>query len=110
MKTSPPNRNRDFSRGIPFTQFLMPDGRIDFQWIDGLPEPIVEKAKAIVAAGYVFEIEMLRDYKTVRMTISDDLQDYDQHTVENGPEVPETVAWMIENFRIGETGETEEIR
>jgi hypothetical protein len=43
---------------IPFTQFLMPDGRRKAVTIDSTPE-IETKAKELIAAGYCFEIEML---------------------------------------------------
>lgn len=109
MKTSPAGRNRDFSRGVPFTQFLMPDGRRQFVWIEGLGPDVETKAQAIVLAGYVFECEMLSDYHTVSFTISDDGHDYTIVVCENGEQVPELISKMILDFVIGETGEAQEI-
>lgn len=109
MVTSPLNRNRDFSKGVPFTQFLMPDGRRHDVWIDGLAPDVVAKAKEIVEAGYVFECEMLHDYNTVSFTISDDAIDAAQRVCTNGPDVPEKIAEMILSFCI-ETANREEIR
>ncbi len=43
---------------IPFTQFMMPDGRQVENTIER-PAEIEEKAKALINAGYRFEIEVL---------------------------------------------------
>lgn len=53
---------------IPFTQFLMPDGRRTKVTIKRSHE-IEEMAHKIIATGYSFEIEMCSDYKTISMEI-----------------------------------------
>lgn len=85
--------------GIPFTQFLMPNGRREAVWINR-PAEIEEKAQAIISAGYVFECEMLSDYQTVSLTIGDPKEEMDLEieVVPNGPRVPEAIDRMIERF------------
>ena len=51
---------------IPFTQYLMPDGRAKDETIDR-PAEIEIMAHKIIKAGYRFEIEMLSDFKTISM-------------------------------------------
>jgi hypothetical protein len=83
---------------IPFTQYLMPDGRKNSVWIDR-SAPIAEKAKTIIAKGYVFECEMLGDYRSISLTITDPKEgDVEIEVVPNGPEVPEAIDRMIERF------------
>ncbi len=82
---------------IKFTQFLMPDGRRDTVWIER-PDDIVAKAKSICEAGFRFETEMLSDYQSVSLTISDDDGDWAHEVVPNGPEVPQAIDRMILDF------------
>ena len=87
-----------FATAIPFTQYLMPNGRRDSVWIER-PAPIVEKAKAIIAKGYAFECEMLSDCRSVSLTITDpDEGDLDIEVVANGPDVPVAIDRMVERF------------
>lgn len=87
--------------GIPFTQFLMPDGRREQVWIDR-PAPIEERAREIIAAGYRFECEMLSDYRTISLTIGDPVEeeDIEIELCQNGPAVPEAVDRLVTKFVI----------
>lgn len=82
---------------IPFTQYLMPDGRKSPVTIDR-PQPISDLAESIIAKGYRFECEMLSDYATISLTISDDDADHDIEVCPNGPEVPVRIDAMITRF------------
>ena len=53
---------------IPFTQFLMPDGRQEQVKINR-PADIETMAHKVIRAGYAFEIEMLGDYATISMEV-----------------------------------------
>jgi hypothetical protein len=84
---------------IPFTQYLMPDGRAKQVSIDR-PDEIAAKAQQIIAKGYRFECEMLSDWQTISLTITDpDEGDVEIEVVENGPDVPLAVDRMIERFQ-----------
>ena len=85
--------------GIPFTQFLMPQGRPSLVWITR-PSEIEAKAKAIMAAGFRFECEMLSDYCTISFTITKDGTDYAIQLCANGPAVPEAVECLISTFSL----------
>lgn len=88
---------------IPFTQFLMPDGRESQVTIDR-PDDIAAKAQEIIAAGYRFECEMLSDYTTISLTITDpDEGDVEIEIVPNGPEVPVAIDNMIKRFKLKAT-------
>lgn len=89
---------------IPFTQFLMPDGRRSAVHIER-PAPIEEKAQAIIAAGYRFECEMLTDFLTISLTIADPEhgEDLAIQLCANGPAVPAAVDRLIETFTIPST-------
>lgn len=84
---------------IPFTQFLMPDGRTRGVTIDR-PAEIEAQAQKIIAAGHRFEIEMLTTGE-VSMEIVRDITDPDiddsiaMEICPNGPEVPTCVDKMI---------------
>jgi len=45
--------------GIPFTQYLRPHGKQRSMSADGQPPEIEAKAKELIDAGYVFEVEEL---------------------------------------------------
>lgn len=86
---------------IVFTQYLMPDGRTQAQWIER-PPAIVALAAQITAAGYHFGIEMLSDYRKVSMTVEPNAPDAEgedapiaQEVCDNGPEVPIAVDRLI---------------
>jgi hypothetical protein len=81
---------------IPFTQYLMPNGRKVDLTIARTKE-VYDKAKDIIKAGYRFEIEMLTT-GLVHMTITDNDNDHDSEVVNNGPEVLLAVDRMITRF------------
>jgi len=82
---------------IPFTQYLMPNGRKEPVTIDR-PDDVAAKAQAIIDRGFRFECEMLSDYSTVSLTIADDDDDHEIEVVRNGPDVPLAIDRMIERF------------
>lgn len=82
---------------IPFTQYLMPNGRKTTVTIDR-PDDIADKAHNIISHGYRFECEMLFDYSTVSLTISDDDDDHEIEVCQNGPDVPKRIDAMILRF------------
>lgn len=82
---------------IPFTQYLLPDGRKKEVTIDLEPE-VEEKAQKIMASGLVFECEMLSDYATVSLTITSDERDEAIKICPNGPQVPDKVKELIMDF------------
>ncbi len=82
---------------VEFVQFLMPNGRRSQVFIEQ-PDEVVAKAKQIRAAGYEFHCEMLGDYQTINLTISDDKADHAVEVVPNGPEVPKAITRMILDF------------
>lgn len=85
---------------IPFTQYLMPDGRIRQIAIDR-PKDICDKALDIIKAGYRFEAEMLRtgEISLTIFCIADE-EDVDIEVIPNGPEVPLAVDRLITRFNV----------
>ena len=81
---------------IPFTQFLMPDGRQDEQTIDR-PREIEEMATVVIESGLRFEMELLSDYRTVSLTVVDpeDGVDLFIELAENGPGVLDAVDKLV---------------
>ncbi len=88
---------------IPFTQYLMPDGRKSLQLID-MDEETENKAQEILDAGYAFEMEMLRDYKTCSFSIFDPRRDCDvaMEIAVNGPPVLVAIKKLIMDFKLDE--------
>lgn len=85
-------------QSIPFTQYLMPDGKKAEVTIDR-PDDIAAKAREIIARGFRFECEMLSDRKSISLTITDpDEGDLDIEVVQNGPDVPLAVDRMVLRF------------
>lgn len=98
---------------IPFTQYLMPDGRttiihiVDPKEIDPTTwSNCCASAQKIIDAGYRFEIEMLSDYSTISMTVTgydpqiDEDNDIAHRLCANGPDVSfEVVALVDSAFR-----------
>ena len=89
--------------GIQFTQYMMPDGHKEEMVIDRPPE-IEEQAEQLKALDppAIFEMEMLRDYRTISLTIERDslgeLGDTEvlaSEMVPNGPEIPEAVDRLV---------------
>lgn len=87
---------------IPFTQYLRPDGRKKPVEIVR-PQPVMERAEAIMAAGYSFEIEELSN-GMVSMTITgfdpaiEEVGDLAHELCMNGPDVPAKVDKLITDF------------
>jgi hypothetical protein len=97
--TEPPNR-------IPFTQFLRPDGRRMDVSVERPPE-VYALAMGLVANGYRFEIEELRD-GTVSMDCSrpEDDGPVAMELCRNGPEVPDAVDRLVRAAARAKTEET----
>jgi len=81
---------------IPFTQYLMPDGRKRDVSISR-PKEIYDKVLDIIDAGYRFEAEVLTTGQ-VSLTITGKDEDVDIEVVENGPKVPLAVDNMVNRF------------
>lgn len=79
---------------IPFTQYLMPDGRPRRITIER-PAEIEAKASEIIARGWTFEAEMLSDYATVSLTVSDGDCDVAIEVASNGPEIPNAIDRLV---------------
>lgn len=94
-------RNVNAIEGIPFTQYLMPDGEKVEVWYAGERDTeMCEKAQQIIDALFRFEAEMLPDMATISFTISDDFGDYACEIAQNGPSVPMYVRQLIMSFDI----------
>jgi hypothetical protein len=83
-------------KAIEFTQYLRPDGRQRKVYVER-SEDVTNKAEAIQGWGYCFECEELMT-GMVSFTISDGEQDVAIELCPNGPEVPETIDRLIEEF------------
>ncbi len=92
---------------IPFTQYLLPHGRQRPTAIDR-PDDIAQQAMALIEQGYCFECEMLRDMKTISLTVASPDNDVGDITIvlsDNGPDigpavdklVAQAVQWVKEN-------------
>lgn len=80
---------------IPFTQFLLPDGRRRQEAIERPPE-IEAKARAIIAEGYEFEVEMLSTGAvSVEIFRHSDEDSLAIEVCENGPPVPIAIDKMV---------------
>lgn len=81
---------------IPFTQFMMPDGRRVPVTIDR-PADIESKARDLIDQGYVFEIEMLMTGKISMEIIKHGKEDevLAGELCDNGPAVPAAVDRMV---------------
>lgn len=85
---------------IPFTQYLLPNGRRAPTEIERGPE-VEAKAREIIAAGYCFECELLTTGH-VSLTIADPLEQEDVaiEVVPNGPGLGEAVDKLVSDFQI----------
>ena len=86
---------------IPFTQYMLPDGRKKDTGIER-PAAIEALASKIIEAGFRFEAEVLGT-GSVSLTIvgqneEGEEDDLDIEVVENGPEVREAIDRMIMRF------------
>jgi hypothetical protein len=88
---------RPVPTGIPFTQHLMPDGRTDQQWIDRPPE-VEARARALIALGCTFHVELLSDWITVSLTVEhpdSEMGDIAIELAPNGPAVLDAVDRLV---------------
>jgi hypothetical protein len=83
---------------IPMTQFKYPNGRRVSVFVDR-PDDIADKAALIMAAGYRFECEVLRN-GLVHLTISDGNDDIDGFLSQNGPELMNKIDDLIIGFEL----------
>lgn len=80
---------------IPFTQYLLPDGRKKSVSIER-PDEIETRARRLIDAGYRFECEVLTT-GDISLTVVDpyDEGDIAIEVVSNGPEVPVAVDRLV---------------
>lgn len=85
---------------IPFTQYLLPDGRKRETGIDR-PDEVAAKAQRIIDAGHRFEAEVLTT-GDVSLTIHNiaDEEDVAIKVVPNGPGVGEAVDELVKSFEV----------
>jgi hypothetical protein len=83
---------------VQFIQYMLPNGTKKPVWID-LPDEVEAKAALIRQAGFVFEIEVLRN-GMVSATIGDPVHELDCAfaIVNNGLQVPKAIEDMIMKF------------
>ena len=83
------------SGSIPFTQFILPNGRREATSITRPPE-ILEKANLLLAAGFSFEIEVLTNGFVSMEVLSRAKEITLSHKVcANGPDVPVEVDDLV---------------
>jgi hypothetical protein len=84
--------------GIPFTQYLLPNGQKRQEWIDR-PADIEEKARAVIAAGGRFEAEVLRtgqvSLEVIRDAADGETESVAHEICANGPDVPIAVDKLV---------------
>lgn len=81
--------------GIPFTQYLLPDGRTRPQWIDRPPE-IETLAAKFIAAGGRYECEMLTTGEvSFTAVLDDDDPPIAIEVCDNGVDVPAKVDQLV---------------
>lgn len=81
---------------IPFTQFMMPDGRqvpVSIQ----MPVATEEKAKVLLNAGFRFEIEMLSTGEISMEVVDHEDEPIAAEICRNGPQVLTAIAKMVED-------------
>lgn len=81
---------------IPFTQYLLPDGRTRTVEVDR-PTPVELAAEKIIAAGWKFESEILTTGE-VSLTVHDPVNEVDVagEIVPNGPGIGEAVDRLVD--------------
>jgi hypothetical protein len=80
---------------IPFTQYLLPNGRQRPMTID-MPEDVEKKAHALIERGCHFDIEILRT-EEVSMTCECGDEMLACEICENGPQIKEAVRDLVED-------------
>ena len=81
---------------IPFTQYLLPDGRKKSVSVDRSPR-VNALAHALIDKGFVFECEVLSTGQ-VSVTISDGEDDVEIKVVRNDPDVGPAVDAMVKRL------------
>jgi hypothetical protein len=85
------------SHMIPFTQYLLPDGRKKSTFI-GVHIDVADRAREIIAKGLAFECELLTTGEA-SFTITDpEKGDLDIRVVPNGPGVREAIEEMVRSL------------
>lgn len=82
---------------IPFTQYLLPDGRRAKQAFDA-PPAVEALAKAFILSGGRYECEVLTSGQvslTAVKTVNGEPQDVEIEICENGPAVPAAVESLV---------------
>ena len=80
---------------IPFTQFMLPDGKRRQTVID-MPQEIEDKALKLIEAGYRFEIEVLTTGEISMECLNDEEGGMLANELcENGPPVVEAVESLV---------------
>lgn len=79
---------------IPFTQYLLPDGRKKAESI-ARPAAIEALARRFIDAGGYFECEMLTDMETVSLTAGIDDEDIAIRLARNGPDIPVSIDALV---------------
>jgi len=85
--------------GIPFTQYMSPNGRAMPVTID-MPDEVAAKAHEIIESGLELECEVLSNGRVSFTITHPDDGDLDIRVCENGPNVPHHVADLILNFAL----------
>jgi hypothetical protein len=83
--------------GIPFTLYLMPFGEKVPQWINR-PADVEDKARAVIAAGGRFEVEMLQTGEASFEVVREKDGETESVAAEfcaNGPDVPAAVDKLV---------------
>lgn len=85
---------------IPFTQFLLPDGRKAPLTVDCSVE-VASVAESVIADGYEFQIEILTT-REVSMTCFDPQEEEDIaiEVCPNGPGIEEAVGRLVKQARL----------
>jgi len=85
--------------GIPFTQYMRPNGRAMPVTID-MPDEVAAKGHEIIESGLELECEVLSNGRVSFTITHPDDGDLDIRVCENGPNVPHHVADLILNFAL----------
>lgn len=93
-------------RGIPFTQYMLPDGRTEPVFTrnpEFYTDEVYDKAQKILDAGYTFGVEMLMTGQVIA-TIEDRKEEVDVEIciASNDKMVSKEIAAMILRFKIPE--------
>lgn len=83
---------------IPFTQYVLPDGRAKTVSIKAPTDDVARRAKSIIERGFRFECEILGT-GDVSLTVTDpDEGDMDIELCRNGPAVLQALERLVTRF------------